>query len=282
MPFDQSFVPSIGGVLVAAAAVVAGAPLFSRGLRVLRLRRALRGLRDSTIAEMPEGLVRIKGRVGLESPLFAPLSGKRCAGYRIEAHAPNISVAQTAQELRPFRLVADGLSAHVAAEQGDWAMPVTAELEVGPDDPLPGLVARHLDRMPEALWVRRTGRDLKLVERSLLSGMRCSVMARATRARSAELAHIESIEWQRTGTDDEPIPVASSIVGRADVPVVHLGADDSAGPPRVSDGDIDAAADSVPIHRAIGVVLGPALSLLGMLYLAFAADYWRALRMFSG
>ena len=41
-----------------------------------------------------------------------------------------------------------------------------------------------------------------------------------------------------------------------------------------------AAALTVPVRRIAGVALGPLLSLLGMLYLASAADYLRALGRF--
>src|SRR6266487_1670405 len=78
------FVPTAAGLSFAAAAVAIGAPLFSDGLRAIRLARAFRALEPSSIADAASGLAHVHGQVTLESPMFSPLGGIACAGYRLE------------------------------------------------------------------------------------------------------------------------------------------------------------------------------------------------------
>ena len=105
--------PTPGGLALAALAVIAGAPLFSDGLRALRLRRQLAGLRPGALEPSATRLTHVKGRVALESPLFAPISGAPCAGFALEAHAVGLPLIRTMDERRSFRLVAGNVSAHV-------------------------------------------------------------------------------------------------------------------------------------------------------------------------
>src|SRR5262245_54215568 len=63
-PFPE---PTPAGIALAAGLVVSGAPLFGSGLRVMRLRRQLRGMSERPLAELPTGLVLVRGRVTLDS-----------------------------------------------------------------------------------------------------------------------------------------------------------------------------------------------------------------------
>src|SRR5262249_35743807 len=119
---------SSAGATIAAALVVAGAPLFSAGLRSLRLRRHLRGLEPTDLREDAAGFGLFRGRVALESPLFGPLSGKPCAGYRLEVLGARRMRVATLEDLRPFRLVADDVMARVDADHHvSWDLSVVAE-----------------------------------------------------------------------------------------------------------------------------------------------------------
>src|SRR2546421_11921627 len=66
--------PNATGLSLAAAAVVAGAPLFNDGLRAFRLRRKLRAIEPTSLRDLPGGFVYVPGRGGLQKPPFSPLS----------------------------------------------------------------------------------------------------------------------------------------------------------------------------------------------------------------
>jgi hypothetical protein len=68
----------------------------------------------------------------------------------------------------------------------------------------------------------------------------------------------------------------AAVAGSAE-PDLWLGAGDHLDFLLVSDRAPDPAALHLPAWRAAGVVVGPALSLLGLLYLARVADHLRAL-----
>src|SRR5262245_17075680 len=116
-----------GGMLVAAACVVAGAPLFARGLRAFRMRQRLDRLVEKPLTGDVSGLVRVRGRVALEGPLFAPISGTPCAGFQLEVRGEGSSVGGFVRDWRAFRLEAGEASALVPAEQAEWHAPVTAQ-----------------------------------------------------------------------------------------------------------------------------------------------------------
>src|SRR5690349_10070203 len=90
------------GLLAAAIAAAGGAPLFGDGLRALRLRRSFAGLRATDLGLASEGFGEVRGRVALESPLFAPLSGKPCAGFRLEARVSGSRSMSVIEEHRAF------------------------------------------------------------------------------------------------------------------------------------------------------------------------------------
>lgn len=272
------FVPSLAGVLVAAAAVAIGVPLFGAGLRALRLRRVLGGVRTASLEEAGPGAVQARGRVALESPLFAPLSGRRCAGFRLEARGVDVPAERAIEDLRPFRLVDGGTIAQVAADGARWDMPVTSERILEPDEPLTERLLALLSEMPEAAWLRQSGHRVRLIERALLSGAECHVIG--------QLARIGHVEWReevqlaRTGTDDEPITIGTLIAGTADAPSAWIGPVDKTDWMHVSGDPVDPASLLAPARHLAALVAGPLLGLLGLLYLAAAADHWRALQGF--
>jgi hypothetical protein len=272
------FIPSIAGVTVAAAAVVIGAPLFSAGLRALRLRRGLKRVRTARLDEAPEGFVQVRGRVALESPLFAPISGQRCAGFRLEASGVDFPVARSIEDVRPFRLVDGGHVARVGATSARWEMPKTGERIIDPEEPLTERLLGLLSEMPEAAWLRQSGRRIRLVERALLSGAMCHVTGQAARTRQP--AYREEIEYARTGTDDQPIAIGTLVAETGDAPSMWIGPAADGDFLLVSGDALDLIALRPPARNLAGIVAGPLLGLLGLLYLAAAADFWRALRAF--
>ena len=265
---DWILPPSVGGAVLAALAVAGGAPLFGDGLRTLRLRRAFARLHESPLDPDAFGLVRTIGRVALESPLFGPLSGRPCAGYRLEILAADGRLTTTIEERRPFRLIAARGSAIVAARGARWALPPAAERIVDREHPGTAGVVALIERTPEARWLHRAGAPLRLVERSLAAGAVCRVTGSVRRIRAGE----EALEGARlrTGTDDadlwEPAPVA------ADAPH-ELVIDDGDFLEYLHVSDPAAGAEPLPsrLHLA-GLALGPVLGLTGLLYLAHVAD----------
>jgi len=92
------------------------------------------------------------------------------------------------------------------------------------------------------------------------------------------LDHLEGLELVRTGTDGAlDVAVASSA---AQVCELWLGPGEFLDFLLVSDRAPVARDLSVPAWRALGAFAGPALSLLGLLYLAAAADHLRVLGRF--
>lgn len=272
------FVPSLAGVVFAAGAVAIGAPLFGAGLRALRLRRVLGRLRPSALEDAEPGTVQARGRVALESPLFAPLSGQRCAGFRLEAEGVGVPVSRAIEDLRPFRLMGGGTVAKVAVSAARWNMPVTAERILEPDEPLTERLLSLLSEMPEAAWLRQSGRRIRLIERALLSGAECHVIGQL--ARIGQVEWREEIELARTGTDDQPITIGTLIAETADAPSAWIGPVDKTDWMHVSSEPVDPASLRAPLRHLAALVAGPLLGLLGLLYLAAAADHWRALRTF--
>jgi len=280
--------PSPLGLGLAAVAVVLGAPLFSDGLRALRLRRHLRGLRETGLEASTQGFVHTSGRVALESPMFSPLGGEPCAGFQLEIAAEGRPVRRQIEVRRAFRIVDRGVTALVPAAGGTWRLAPTGTRRIAADEPMSAHLAALFDTLPEVAWLRRGGVALQITERALLAGYECHVVgsARAT----AAVAYAEAAEMLRTGTDEE-IVTTDDLLAVAAEPVRVRGRSGRV-PPRepevtISTGEhldfllvasrAPAAAElHVPAWRPAGVVVGPALTLAGMFYLAAAADFVRA------
>jgi hypothetical protein len=276
MDLTQLVHPTAGGLACAIGAVVAGAPIFSDGLRSLRLRRHVADLAEQPLAPGLSGFVHVGGTVALDSPLFAPLSASPCAGFELVVQAVGAPVVRSVGERRPFRLISHGACARLDSAEGRWSLPVTAEREVAADEPLSGSLSRLLQQVPEALWWRRAGGRLRLIERALLAGASCHVVGFARRAHPLE--HLAGVELVRTGTDSVPEVVAASRPAPAHG--LWLGPGELVDFLFVSDRAPSARELAVPPWRVLGAFAGPALSLLGLLYLAAAADHLRALGRF--
>ena len=276
MDLTQLVHPTAGGLACAIGAVVAGAPLFSDGLRSLRLRRHVAGLAERPLADDLAGFAHVSGAVALESPMFTPLSAAPCAGFQLVVHAVGAPVVRTVEQRRPFRLDGRDASARLDSTDGCWSLPATAEREIAAGEPLAGSLARLLEQVPEALWWRRAGGRLRLGERALLAGSSCHVVGSARR--SHPLEQPAALEWARTGTDDTF--EAASTGSAAPACELWLGPGEFLDYLFVSDRPPVARDLAVPAWRALGAFAGPALSLLGLLYLAAAADHLRSLGRF--
>ena len=276
--------PTLAGVAMAATAVAGGAPLFSEGLRVLRLRRSLSRLAERSLRDLPDGFTHVKGRVALESPMFAPLSGKPCAGFLLEVGTAERGRVAVIAERRSFRLVNEGVVARVAGERGHWQLtPGTARL-ITHDEALSERMTQLIERSPEAAWLRRTGASLAVIERVLAAGAECHVVGSAHVAHRVEAA-IET-EQLRTGTDDAPVVtrtldlLGGSRAASTSEPDLSIDEGGSLEYLHVSDTAPARLAELQPAWKLIGLGLGPILSLTGLLYLANAADRLRSISPF--
>jgi hypothetical protein len=276
MDLTQLVHPTAGGLACAIGAVVAGAPLFRDGLRSLRLRRHSAALAERPLTDGLAGLVHVSGSVGLESPMFTPLSSAPCVGFQLEVQTVGVPIVRTVEERRPFRVAGPTASARLESTDGRWLLPVTAEREVVADEPLTEHLARLLGEVPEALWWRRAGGRLRLVERALLGGSPCHVVGFARSAHPLEQP--AALELVRTGTDPTFEVVSASPA--APVCELWLGSGESLDFLFVSDRSPAARELAGPAWRTLGAFAGPALSLLGLLYLAAAAEPLRSLGRF--
>jgi len=272
--------PTGPGLACAAVAVAAGAPLFSDGLRALRLRRGLATLEPVRVDRTVTGLVHLFGRVALESPLFAPLSGRPCAGFRLEVRAVGLPTLGATEERRRFTLVDGDKTARVLEQRGRWELSATAERDVAPGESLSDYLIALVHRIPEMTWARSSGATLHLVERALLAGTDCHVIGLARRGRAQEVE--AELELTRTGTDDVawPSTTASQVAashGREVEPDLWVGSGDHLDFLYVTDRKPDQRHLGLPAWRVVGTVVGPALSLAGLSYLAGALDSLRAM-----
>ncbi len=262
---------SPGGVLVAAACVVAGAPLFARGLRAHRMRRCLAGLVECPLTADVSGLVRVRGRVALEGPLFAPVSGSACAGFLLEVRGEGASVGGVVREWRAFRLESGEASARVPVEHAEWHAPVTGECTLAAGATIPERLARLLDSCAEIRWLRKRGVALHVVERALEAGRTVSVVGVARSERVSLAAEPE--ELAATGTDGGGFSAPRLLPGPpVEAFELQLEADDTLDCVQVLADPADVALARPSRWNVTLAVLGPALSLAGLLYLARAAE----------
>ena len=255
------------GLLAATACVVAGGPMFVAGRRALRLRRVLRSLRETPLAADAAGWVFVRGRVALASPMFAPISGKRCAGYELDVCGERSRVGGTVAERGPFLIECGERTAFVSPDGAQWRMPVTGERTLGVADPPPERLTELLEANAEIRWLRDRRVPLRIVERALESGSEVTVLALARSERATAVA--ETVELAATGTDDGLATTLTSGDGAAE-PQLWLVGDEGAGP-HVFSGTPDLRAIRPPLWRVALVGAGPALTLSGLLYLARAA-----------
>jgi len=261
--------------MLAAAFVVAGAPLFSAGLRAHRLRRQLLRLEERPLADAPTGFVQVRGRVALEGPLVGPLSGRPCAGYVLEVRRGEAVVA-TIPERRMFRLVAGDTSARVMGGEGSWNLAVASEREVAPGDALTENLTALIARAPEVGLLRSTGITVTLLERSLGVGQECFIIGQAHHARPFEMP--QAVELTRTGTDAAAF--ATGARSPAHEPDLWVGSGGHLEFLRISDHAFEPRTLVMPAWHLLGLGLGPLLTLTGLLYLAHAADRLRAVGRF--
>ncbi len=260
-------------MLAAVACVAAGGPLFTDGLRALRVRRLLSGLAPSRPEAGHHGFVRLAGEVALESPLFSPLSQKPCAAYELEVHATDGSACGRVRQARAFRLAAGGAEALVQAADARWNMPVTAERDVAAGEQISANMAALLEGEATLRWLRDRRAPMRIVERSVAAGTHVEVFGQSRPVAAVELAVAEAEQvLAATGTDGAAVVAAPVTRGGAARPAVEIAA---AEPLEVfvhaTGGDAARALAPAP-WRAWGAVGGPLLSFAGLLYLAHAID----------
>ncbi|MGH7742141.1 MAG: hypothetical protein ACRENS_08970 [Candidatus Eiseniibacteriota bacterium] len=273
------------GLLCAAAAVAAGAPIFARGLRALKLRQHLEGLRSAAIADAPEGLVHLRGKVTLEQPLRGPISGLPCAGFRLEARTLDTASFEHIDEVRRFSLEQGSYTARVVEDPAAWEVQVTGQREIKAGDNISQQLATLIKKMPEPAWARSAGATLQIVERALITGSECHVVGFVRHAPPMEMEAELPVEvaaeavWLRTGTDNESWGVSSSGNGDASAakaPALWVGRGEHLEFLLISDQAPEARRLAPPLWQAIGAFVGPILSLSGLVYLARALDVMRA------
>ena len=271
--------PSFGGATLAVAAVAAGAPLFQDGYRAVRLRRAFARLRERPLSDLPTGMVQVRGQVALESPLFSPLTGKPCAGFRLEVYSASERVRGKVDERRAFRLAANGVNARVFGHQATWEIGVTETRAWRPGDSLSENVAALLGRVPEWDWLSRRGGPLTLTERAVFAGAEIHVVAYGRQSRPLEYAEVA--ELAATGTDDggrtgAPIVISAPRRARLDPPDLLLVPGESLAFLLVTDSAPANLLSRVRGWRALNAFIGPMLAIGGLAYLAYAIDWLRA------
>lgn len=299
--------PTIAGAAFAALAVAGGAPIFSDGLRALRLRRQFEKLSERPLDEEPVGFVHTRGRVLLDSPLFSPLTGRPCAGYRLEVQGSGVARATVVEERRPFRIVSGDTSARVMAGAGRWVLAETGQRNIAPDESVSQNLAALLGCSAEVLQLKHRRMPMVLTEHALFAGAETHVVGHVRHARPYELP--PELELMRTGTDDVvqvvssrpervieliPEPAAEPARESEDIPPKSMGpfGIERRAPGRPFPGEVDLwvdggglldfvlVSDAPPAGdqlvmsrwRTLGLLVGPALSLTGLLYLAHAAD----------
>ena len=282
---DWTLQPTLAGVALAATAVAGGAPLFSEGLRTLRLRRALAHLAERPLRELPEGFTHVRGKVALEGPLFAPLSNRPCAGFALEVGTAERGRVAIITERRSFRVVSEGVSARVSPDAGRWRLAAGTARLITADEALSERLTALLARSPEATWLRRSGQSLAVVERVLGAGAECHVVGTVHAVRP--LVVEAEAEVARTGTDDVGTTVTRTVdlaggarQSIASEPDLWIDEGGSLEFLSVSDMPPGALTSGLPRWKLIGLWLGPLLSLTGLLYLANAADRLRPLSAF--
>ena len=273
---------SVPLLLLATAFVVAGAPLFAAGLHAFRLRRALAELRETAPDEDASGVVMVRGEVVLESPMFAPLSGKPCAGYALEISGEGMRVGGVVRELRPFRLAGEHATARVVPDQAQWHGGITGERTVAAGEAMPERLAGLLGQSPEVRWLQDRRVTLCLTERALEAGSEVFVtgVARASDEHAGQrsrhgaqvFAMVESVELAATGTDSMAWSVGGDgRVIRTAQPELWIEADEPLRRLLVSAEAPRPAALAPPFWKLVLMLLGPALALAGLLYLTCVA-----------
>lgn len=260
--------PTFVTFALAAGSVVAGAPLFATGRRALRLRQALVGLHEASLSADAAGLVAVRGRVALEGPMFAPLSGRACAGFTLEVAGDRMRVGAVLHELRPFRLLGESASARVVAEHARLGTAITAERLLAAGEALPQRLAELLGSSPEVRWLLDRRVPLRLVERALEAGAEVVVTGMA-RPAFATVATVERVTLAATGTDGGGwADVTSHVVTANTEPSLWIEAGEPLERLEITPSAPTAAQLAAPRWQVLLVLAGPLLALAGLLALA--------------
>lgn len=257
---------TVGGLLAAIACVAGGGPLFAFGLRALRSRRAFARLREEPLSAELSGLVRVSGTVGLDSPLFAPLSNQPCAGFTLIADAEGTRIRGIVRQQRTFLLEGAPCGVRVEAAEHPWRLAMTAQRRIAAGEPVSERLAELFEASPELRWLRRSGMALRLSEHALLPHARVHVLAHA-RVVASDAVLGEDVSM-RTGTDDGRMTPFTSSARSNDLVL----SDEGHAPCAVADSAAMLDASAPPRWQAAGALLGPLVTMAGLLYLAHAAE----------
>ncbi len=257
---------SPAAMLAAVACVVAGGPWFADGLRSWRARRWLLALPAEPATALAAGAGAARGAVVLESPLFTPLSARPCAGFELELIGDDHAVAGRVRESRAFRLATESGLALVADEHARWELAVTAERAYDSAADLSENLRALFARAPETRWqLSRPGRVL-VRERALFAGHEACVIGEVQRLEDAD-AGAADVERLRTGTDGAWTVAAAPTEHE---PAWRIEPAEALERCIVCDAPREPRSFAPPAWRAGGALLGPALSLAGLLVLVHA------------
>ena len=253
------------GTALAVACVVAGGPWFADGLRALKARRALRGLPREAGRVLHPGPLHARGRVVLESPMFAPLSGRPCARFELEVRDHGGRFVGALHDERDFLLELDTGVAQIGGGLVG-RIGITDERTYGTAAELSERLRALFRREPELRWVLGQPGSFTVMERALFAGTEAHVLGCGLRG--AVQWH-ERVPMLRTGTDDAPWE--ESLV--EPVSEWHIGPCEGLDHAIVSDRPLEPQRLAPPVWRTHGALLGPALTLAGLLELAQAAGH---------
>lgn len=189
---------------LASLGVVGGCLLAHHGLRALRTVTAWRSIRPGALVPQAAGPVAARGRVALEGPLFAPLSGRPCAGFELEVVGQSVRLGHTVRQSRPFRLVNADVAARVVDDRMVLRTSVTAERVLQPGEAMPAGLQWLEDASVEMRWLRDRAMPLRLTERALFVDHEVVVLASARASNvvgSIQPVREEAIARAATGTD---------------------------------------------------------------------------------
>jgi hypothetical protein len=194
---------------------------------------------------------------------------------------------------------------------GRWVLAETGQREIAPDEPVSEHLAALLSRSQDALLLKHRRMPIVLFERALFAGAETHVVGSMRHARPYELPSelelmrtgtddvVQMVSGRpRPAFEPDPGPAdapgAASTAARGSVPRKGSGpfGIERRSPGRPFPADVDLwvdggglldfvlVSDAAPVAdqlvmsrwRTLGLLLGPALSLTGLLYLAHAAD----------
>ena len=252
-------------LVLAALGVVAGAWLVRSGVRALRQATVWREVAPQALTPEAVGRVAAQGRVALEGPVFAPLSGRPCAGFVLEVAGQGLRVGHTVRQTRPFRLVNGDVAARVVDDRVQLRTGITAERVVQPGEAMPAGLQWLEDASAELRWLRDRDRPLHLVERALLVDQDVVVRGHVRPSNVAGTiapAPERVATLARTGTDDAAWDATTVRSVATREPALWLEPSPDEGTLEVVPASSAVTAPVLDVHQAVRLPLGITVLLL--------------------